>query len=96
MLTIAERWFERRAMADGVTWLFEPHVDSFLRCNIWHVRGRDRDLVVDTGSGLSLLRNALADLVKRPLIAAATHIHRATRLSRPRGRARSMRLTRSI
>jgi hypothetical protein len=43
MLKIAERWFERRAIADGVTWLYEPHVDPFLRCNVWHVRGRDRD-----------------------------------------------------
>lgn len=34
MLKVAERWFERRALADGVTWLCEPHVDAFLRCNI--------------------------------------------------------------
>ncbi len=51
MLKVAERWIERRALADGVTWLYEPHVDAFLRCNIWHVRGRDRDLIVDTGLG---------------------------------------------
>jgi glyoxylase-like metal-dependent hydrolase (beta-lactamase superfamily II) len=75
MLKIAERWFERRAMADGVTWLLESHVDSFVRCNIWHVRGRDRDLIVDTGAGLSPLRHELVDLTERPVIAAATHIH---------------------
>ncbi|HUA34608.1 MAG TPA: MBL fold metallo-hydrolase [Candidatus Binataceae bacterium] len=62
-------------MSHCVTWLWEPHVDSFLRCNIWHVRGRDRDLIVDTGAGISSLRDALADLLDKPAIAAATHIH---------------------
>lgn len=74
-LKVAERWFERRAMPDGVTWLWEPHLDSFIRCNIWHVRGRDRDLIVDTGSGLSPLRIAIADLCEKPVTAVATHIH---------------------
>ena len=23
----------------------------FFRCNMWHIRGRDRDLLVDTGLG---------------------------------------------
>jgi glyoxylase-like metal-dependent hydrolase (beta-lactamase superfamily II) len=72
---VAARWFERRAMSDGVTWLWEPHLDSFIRCNIWHVRGRDRDLIVDTGSGLSPLRIAIADLCDKPVMAIATHIH---------------------
>ncbi|MGO9449786.1 MAG: MBL fold metallo-hydrolase [Candidatus Binataceae bacterium] len=75
MLKVAERWFERRAMGAGVTWIWEPHVESFIRCNIWHVRGRDRDLIIDTGSGLSPLRAAIADLIDRPVIAVATHIH---------------------
>jgi glyoxylase-like metal-dependent hydrolase (beta-lactamase superfamily II) len=74
-LKVAERWFERRAMPDGVTWLWEPHLDPFIRCNIWHVRGRDRDLIIDTGSGLSPLRIAIADLADKPVAAVATHIH---------------------
>jgi len=75
MLKVADRWFERRAMAEGVTWIWEPHLNPFIRCNIWHVRGRSRDLIVDTGSGLSPLRRAIADLVARPVVAVATHIH---------------------
>ena len=75
MLPVANRWFERRAMADGVTAIWEPHVASFIRCNIWHVRGRDRDLIIDTGSGLSPLRTTIADLIDKPLSAVATHIH---------------------
>jgi hypothetical protein len=37
-LRIADHWFERRRIDDEITLLLEPHVDPFLRCNIWHVR----------------------------------------------------------
>ena len=29
----------------------ETGVANFMRCNIWHVKGRDYDLVIDTGMG---------------------------------------------
>jgi glyoxylase-like metal-dependent hydrolase (beta-lactamase superfamily II) len=75
MLPIADRWFERRTVSPGLTLLTEPHVDPFLRCNIWHVRGRDRDLVIDTGLGVTSLREAARDLFERPIAAVATHTH---------------------
>ncbi len=75
MLKIAEKWYERRKISDDITLIFEPHVNPFLRCNIWHVRGRDRDLLVDTGLGVSSLRDEIRDLTDKPLIAIATHIH---------------------
>jgi len=74
-LRIAERWFERRHLDDGITLLWEPHVSPFLRCNIWHVRGRDRDMLVDTGLGVASLREAAAELLQKPVTAVATHIH---------------------
>jgi glyoxylase-like metal-dependent hydrolase (beta-lactamase superfamily II) len=74
-MRIAERWFERRRMSDDITLLWEPHVHPLLRCNIWHVRGRDHDLLIDTGLGLASLGAAIADLIDKPLIAVATHIH---------------------
>lgn len=74
-MKIAERWFERRTFADDITLLWEPHVHPLLRCNIWHVRGRDRDLLVDTGLGVASLAAEIADLVDKPLLAVATHIH---------------------
>ncbi len=46
-----------------------------MRCNIWHVRGRDRDLVVDTGMGLMSLSDEMADLVDKNVTAVATHGH---------------------
>jgi glyoxylase-like metal-dependent hydrolase (beta-lactamase superfamily II) len=58
-----------------VTLLWEPHVHPLLRCNIWHVRGRDADLLVDTGLGIASLRTAASDLFGANLIAVATHTH---------------------
>lgn len=75
MLNIADRWYARRRISDDITLLWEPHVHSLLRCNIWHVRGRDADLLVDTGLGVASLKDEIADLTDKPLIAVATHIH---------------------
>ena len=74
-MPVAEQWFRRETFPDGITLLSEPHVDPFARCNIWHVRGRDRDLIIDTGLGLSSLREAAADLLGRPVTAVLTHSH---------------------
>ncbi len=74
-MKIADRWFERKDMGDGVTLLWEPHIHPFIRCNIWHVAGRDRDLLIDTGTGVASLRKEVASLTERPLTAVATHIH---------------------
>jgi glyoxylase-like metal-dependent hydrolase (beta-lactamase superfamily II) len=75
VLKIADHWFERKRIDAHITQLWEPHVHPLLRCNIWHVCGRDRDLLVDTGLGIASLRDAIADLLDRPLDAVATHIH---------------------
>ena len=74
-LPLADRWFERQTISDDVTLFVEPHVIELMRCNIWHVRGRDRDLVVDTGMGVASLVDAMADLLDKPVTAVATHGH---------------------
>lgn len=74
-LPVAAAWFRREKLGGGVTWLDEPHVAAFARCNIWHVRGRDRDLLVDTGLGLASLEQAARDLFERPVTAVLTHAH---------------------
>jgi glyoxylase-like metal-dependent hydrolase (beta-lactamase superfamily II) len=74
-LPVATSWFRRATLSDGVTHLEEPHVAAFARCNIWHVRGRERDLLIDTGLGLVSLREAAKDLFQRPLTALMTHAH---------------------
>jgi glyoxylase-like metal-dependent hydrolase (beta-lactamase superfamily II) len=71
----ATEWYETRSVGDGVTWIFEPHVKPFWRCNIWHVRGRDRDMLVDSGMGVVSLRAQVPLVTERPLIAVASHTH---------------------
>lgn len=72
---IADTWFEFRRVDDDITLIWEPHVVPLIRCNIWHVRGRDRDLLIDTGLGMASLKAAARHLFEKPLTAVATHAH---------------------
>ncbi|MGE3969465.1 MAG: MBL fold metallo-hydrolase [Dongiaceae bacterium] len=74
-LAVADRWFESRRIDDDITLFWEPHVIPLMRCNIWHMRGRDRNLLVDTGMGIVSLRETLAPLMDKALICVATHAH---------------------
>lgn len=71
----AERWYEQKKLADGVTLIHEPWIKPFYRCNMWHVQGRDRDLLFDTGLGHFPLRASIAALRERPVICVASHSH---------------------
>lgn len=68
-------WFETVAFADGVTLIHEPWIKPFYRCNLWWVRGRDRDLLFDTGLGHVSLRAHLPALRDRPVVCVASHTH---------------------
>lgn len=68
-------WFSRARLAEGLDMLTEPYVNPYMRANIHHLRGRDRDLVVDTGMGLADLKAALDLTPGKPVLALATHIH---------------------
>ena len=68
-------WWRVRPVGDGVTWIDEPYVREFYRCNVWHIRGRDRDMLVDSGMGVVSLRNWVPLVTERPLEAVASHTH---------------------
>ena len=75
-LPVADRWFAVERVDAGVSRLWERHVDEFLVSNVWHVRGSDADLVVDTANGIGALAPEIAALAGgRPVIAVATHGH---------------------
>jgi len=74
-IATAESWYETQRLTDDVTLIFEPHMKPFYRCNIWHVRGRDRDLLVDSGMGVVSLSEHVSLVTERPLTAVATHTH---------------------
>ena len=74
-LPVAEQWYSSTTLDDGVTLLTEPYVDRLVRCNIWHIKGRANDLLIDTGLGVCSLREAARDLLETRIIAVATHTH---------------------
>ena len=71
----AEQWYETLRFSDDITLIHEPWILPFYRCNIWHVRGRDRDLLFDSGLGHFSLRQHVPLVTERPLIAVASHTH---------------------
>jgi glyoxylase-like metal-dependent hydrolase (beta-lactamase superfamily II) len=68
-------WFARRRVDAVTTHLTEPYVNDYLRANIWHVAGRDADLLIDTGMGICPLAPEIATPAGKPLIVVVTHIH---------------------
>ncbi len=68
-------WYATRSVGDGVTYISEPFVREFYRCNIWHVRGRERDLLVDSGMGVVSLREHVPLVTEKPCLAVASHTH---------------------
>jgi glyoxylase-like metal-dependent hydrolase (beta-lactamase superfamily II) len=71
----ASEWYETIRFADGVTLIHEPWIKPFFRCNIWHVRGRDRDLLFDSGLGHFSLRQHVPIVAERALTCVASHTH---------------------
>ncbi len=70
-----EDWYRVRSVGDGVTAVGEPHIREFYRCNMWHVRGRDRDMLVDSGMGVVPLKPYVEIVRERPCVAVASHTH---------------------
>ncbi|WP_421696363.1 MBL fold metallo-hydrolase [Aestuariivirga sp.] len=71
----AANWYETLRMGDDVTLIHEPWIKPFFRCNIWHVRGRDRDLLFDSGLGHFSLRAHVPLVSERELTCVASHTH---------------------
>ena len=70
-----DKWYAVKRLDDGVTAISEPFIQEFYRCNIWHVRGRDRDMLVDSGMGVVSLREWVPLVTERDLVAVASHTH---------------------
>ena len=70
-----EDWYRVTRCSDDVTLIDEPAIQPFYRCNIWHLRGRDRDLLFDSGLGVFSLRQHVAMVRERPIVCVASHTH---------------------
>ncbi|MCB1379253.1 MAG: MBL fold metallo-hydrolase [Alphaproteobacteria bacterium] len=74
-LPVADTWYEIADMGNGISHILETHVAPWMRCNIWLIRGRDRDLLIDSGMGLRPLKAEVAQLRARPVAAICSHCH---------------------
>jgi glyoxylase-like metal-dependent hydrolase (beta-lactamase superfamily II) len=77
-LPLCESWFEVERAGPGLVRVSEPHVDPLLRANAWLQMGRDQDLMVDTGNGITTILPLVQRLrpePDKPLVAFATHSH---------------------
>jgi glyoxylase-like metal-dependent hydrolase (beta-lactamase superfamily II) len=71
----ADQWYETIRFSDDVTLIQEPWITPFYRCNMWHVRGRDRDLLLDTGLGHFSLRDHVSLVREKDVTCVASHTH---------------------
>ena len=75
-LPVAHPWFRAEDAGGSITRLFEPYVDAMLVSNVWHVPGRDADLLVDSANGVGHLKPHVEALTDgKPVIAFVTHGH---------------------
>ena len=70
-----EDWYSVDRLDDGVSLVSEPHIKAFYRCNVWHVLGRDANMLVDSGMGVVDLRKQVTLLAGKRTIAVASHTH---------------------
>ncbi|HUG61610.1 MAG TPA: MBL fold metallo-hydrolase [Methylomirabilota bacterium] len=71
----AADWYETIRFADAITLVHEPWIPDFFRCNMWLIKGRDRDLLVDAGLGAVPLRGLVPALRDRPVTLLMSHTH---------------------
>lgn len=72
---VCESWFSTQRIDEGLYLITEPHYHWYNRANLWLIKGRTQDLLIDTGLGVSSLRLYIASLIDKPLLAIASHIH---------------------
>lgn len=72
---VADKWYRLSSIEDGISLITEIHIAKWLRCNIWHIRGRDHDLLIDSGMGLKSLKKEIIRLSERPVKCISTHCH---------------------
>jgi glyoxylase-like metal-dependent hydrolase (beta-lactamase superfamily II) len=74
-MQVATGWYDVRKFADGISRITERHAQAWMRCNMWLVEGRDRDILVDAGLGLRPLKSEVRRLRERPVACVCSHCH---------------------
>jgi len=74
-LPSADSWYAIEWHREDVLRIWEPHVNRLLRANMFLIKGRSRDLLVDAGMGIVSLKAFLAPFLDKPLTLFLTHSH---------------------
>jgi glyoxylase-like metal-dependent hydrolase (beta-lactamase superfamily II) len=74
-LAVASPWFGVEDVGEGVTKVTEPHLSGLVSANLWWIRGRRHDVLVDTGLGVASLRQHLPEVVDHDTLAVISHTH---------------------
>lgn len=72
-LPVAELWFGIAARAHDIVQIREIWIDPYLTGDMWLVRGRERSLLIDSGTGMVSPRAAIDSLARGPVLALATN-----------------------
>ncbi len=72
---VCDRWFATQQINSGLYCIGEQHYWEWNRANLWLIKGQKQDLLIDTGLGVASLRQHLASLLDKPLLAIASHVH---------------------
>lgn len=72
---VCESWFATNKINDSLYRINEVHYWEWNRANLWLIKGQTQDLLIDTGLGVASLRQHIASLIDKPLLAIASHIH---------------------
>lgn len=68
-------WYEISKVDHGLSRILESHVAPWMRCNMWLIHGRERNLLIDSGMGLRPLKSEIAALGEKPIAMVCTHCH---------------------
>jgi nitronate monooxygenase len=74
-LPVAPQWFRFTVVDERTTVVDEPYTRDLLHANAWHLRGRDRDVLVDCGLGVAALVPLLRERFGREPVLVLTHAH---------------------
>ncbi|MEM7194647.1 MAG: MBL fold metallo-hydrolase [Pseudomonadota bacterium] len=72
---MSQDWFSVTRLDQGIYQIRENCVDPDLRCNIWMVLGRDRNLLIDSGMGVTPLKPTIVELSEKDVVAVSSHAH---------------------
>lgn len=72
---VVEFWYAIQPQGDGIIRFNEIHIDPYAAGDIWLVRGSQRDLVVDTGSGIVPPAPVIEGVCGKPVLAVALNCY---------------------